>query len=150
MTRPLFRPDAQLPAHLMKSYELRAPVTTHRRVATCREVECLAYANGWVSRLDPNTTQGQAQLRYIRLHSGRTFNDVTPPGAPIVELMFPAGQECFAQHTVPLEREPILIVRDGDWRGNPSRRERAHMRIEDWVDDFATHQQGIADAIERG
>lgn len=146
----VFRPEPALPARLMKTYELTAPPATHRRPATCTEVDCPQHTNGWVSTFDPSTSQGQAQLRYVRLHSGRSFTDTTAPGAPLVELTFPAGQRCFQAHTVSLEREPFVVVRDGDWRGNPTRRERRHVHLADWVDDFATHQQGVADAREKG
>jgi hypothetical protein len=51
---------------------------------------------------------------------------------------------------VPLERQPLLIVRDGDWRGNPTGRRRLHTKPEHWVEDFKEHQGKINDAIERG
>ena len=64
---------------------------------------------------------------------------------------FEPGQDCFAQHRVPLERDPLFLVRGGDWRGNPTGLQPyRHHRGEDWVDDFADHQDRIARQIERG
>jgi hypothetical protein len=148
VTRPLFRVEPKLPAQSMVSYELRAPISTHRRAASCREFECEAYAYGWVTTVDVATDLGAAQANYIRLHSGRAYT-VQETGT-LVAFTFAAGQRCFERHTVTLERDPLLIVRGGDWRGNPTRMMRRHSSIESWVDDFATHQQQIADAVQEG
>ena len=69
----------------------------------------------------------------------------------LTEFTFEAGQTCFVEHRVPLEREPLYVVRDGDWRGNPrGTAPRIHTRPDDWVDDFAEHQQRLADRFEQG
>jgi len=148
MSRPLYRPDPVMPVQAMQSYELRAPVTTHRRAASCREFECEAYVYGWKTTLDVSTDLGAARANYIRLRSGRRFT-VEEHGT-MVAFTFPPGQRCFEPHTVPLFREPLLIVRGGDWRGNPTGFTRQHSSLEDWRDDFAEHQQTIADAIKEG
>jgi hypothetical protein len=50
-----------------------------------------------------------------------------------------------------LDRAPLYVVRDGDHRGNPrGTRDRLHQNPGNWVDDFATHQQAIADEIKKG
>lgn len=148
--RELFHIPVKGPVEAYKTYSLLLPVQTHYRKATCQEVECEAYANGWVTRIDPTTELGRKQLNYIRLHSGREFIDITTVDSPMVELTFPSGQSCFGTHHVPSEREPIPIVRDGDWRGNPTGRTRQHVRVADWVEDFGEHQQAIVDEIEKG
>jgi hypothetical protein len=52
---------------------------------------------------------------------------------------------------VRIDKPPLFLVRDGDWRGNPRRtRARQHLNPGNWVEDFATHQQAIADEIEKG
>ena len=146
--RPLNRVTPAMPARLMQSYELRAPITTHRRSATCAEVECAGWARGWQSVIDVSTVLGQQQARYIRMHSGRAF---TASGlGDLITFVFAPGQQCFDRHTTTLEREPFLIVRGGDWRGNPTGFTRTHVRLTDWVDDFATHQLQIAEQIEKG
>lgn len=145
-----FRIEPKMPASAYKTYALRLPKQTHYRKATCQEVECDAYANGWVTKIDVTTDLGQRQAKYIANHSGRSYTDVTRIDLPVREFMFPPGQQCFADHQVPLERDPLFIVRGGDWRGNPRGEMRSHIRAADWIDDFATHQQAIADAIEQG
>ncbi len=150
ITPQIFRPAPRMGAGAYKTYALRLPKTTHYRKATCQEVECEAYANGWITKVDVSTALGQKQAKYIVDKSGRTFTDVSGQGSPIREFVFKPGQRCFADHQVSLEREPLYIVRGGDWRGNPRGEVHTHTRATDWVDDFATHQQGIVDNIEKG
>jgi hypothetical protein len=140
-----------MPTSAYKTYALRLPKTTHYRKATCQEVECDAYAYGWVTRVDVTTDLGQRQARYIVDKSGRKCTEITSiTDAVIREFTFPPGQQCFADHQVPLEREPLYIVRGGDWRGNPRGEVHTHVRAADWIEDFAIHQQNIVDEIERG
>ena len=40
---------------------------------------------------------------------------------------FEAGQQCFTQHHVP-DRPQFFVVRDGDWRGNPTGQNRLHTK----------------------
>lgn len=149
MTAP-FRIQPQGPVTAYKTYELRAPLASHWRPATCEEVDCDAYRNGWTTKLDVNTELGRQQAEYIRMHSGRAYADITPLNSPLIVLLFRPGQRCFRQHQVPLEREPLYVVRGGDWRGNPTGQVRRHANGDDWVEDFGEHQQRIADQIERG
>lgn len=144
----LFRIDAKLPLDRMRTYQLRSPLTTHWRNALCQDVDCDAYANGWQTTLDLSTELGVEQAKYIRFKSGRHFT--VEEHLPLVTLTFPPGQQCFRPHYVPLEREPTLIVRDGDWRGNPTGYRRVHTRVEDWIDDFANNQISVAEGIENG
>lgn len=137
-----------LPAAAMKTYEVVAPLATHYRDGTCQEVDCGANAYGWVTLVDVATDLGRRQANYIRLHSGRTFT-ATEVGT-LVTFSFSAGQKCFAEHKVPLEREQFFRVRGGDWRGDPRRIGTVLRRPDDWVDDFANHQQTLADRLQEG
>jgi hypothetical protein len=145
----IFRPDPAAPAQAYKTYELSAPLATHHRPATCKEVNCPRYANGWLMKFDPNTDLGREQLGYIRMHSGRHYVDMTVIGEQLVTLRFAPGQDCFTAHTVPLDREPNYRVRGGDFRANTGLI-RAHTNGADWVDDFATHQDMVKTRVERG
>ncbi len=147
MGQQVFRPEIRLGPEHYKTYAVVAPVATHFRVASCAEVNCPAYQNGWRTTVLADSPQAQ----YIRAKSGRSFTTMPQPGG-MVAFTFAAGQVCFraSEHRVPLGREPLFIVRGGDHRGNPRGTAPVTRRAEDWVDDFATHQQGIADAIERG
>lgn len=139
-----------LPAQAYKTYQIVAPPVSHWRPATCQEAGCGAYERGWQTRIDETTELGARQAHYIRKVAGRRFTvDRSVEGLTV--FTFEAGQVCFQRHQVPLEREPFYFVRGGDFRGNPAGVQPfQHRRGEDWVDDFATHQDRIARQIERG
>jgi len=137
-----------LPPQAIKTYQILQPVETHMRVATCLEVDCDAFRNGWSTAVDVATDLGRQQAQYIRLHSGRAFTAVVRE--TLVTFTFPAGQRCFSKHHVPIERPALYVVRDGDWRGNPRRTEPRQVKADDWVDDFAEHQDRLKTAIEQG
>lgn len=161
MTRPApFRIQPQLPPAAYKTFQISSPISTHRKPATCAEAQCSHYLGGWATVVDEGTELGQAQAYYIRHDSGRKFAE-EPGGIGLTRFVFEAGQTCFLppppgqppthRHTVSLERPQIFVVREGDWRGNPRGIEpRIHTRAADWVDEFANHQQKLADARERG
>lgn len=145
----MFRIEPQLPVTAVKTYTLAAPKSTHFRPANCAEVDCPNHLYGWRTVLDPNTDLGQRQLAYITRDSGRRFTSVALETG-LVELTFEAGQQCFTEHQTSRERDPLYVVRDGDWRGNPTGRVRQHTKATDWVDDFATHQDQLADRLQQG
>jgi hypothetical protein len=144
--RPVNRIQPVMPVGAYKTYQIIAPVSTHFRPATCEEVDCGAWKNGWATTVLP----GSDDETVVRGAGRRFIEERTPDG--FVRFIFPAGQSCFAvsRHRVPLERPPIHIVRHGDWRGNPSGQRRQHTRPEHWVEDFAEHQDQIKTTIERG
>jgi hypothetical protein len=134
------------PSEAYTTYELSAPLQTHYRAGTCEEAGCLAFHKGWTSHIDESTALGQAQAAYIRRSSGRRFTEQRASDGT-TEFVFEPGQRCFRsdEHRVPLEREPLYVVRHGDYRR--SRIERQHRSADDWVDDFANHQNKLADLI---
>lgn len=138
-----------LPAHAKKTYSIMAPRATHFRKATCSEVDCEAEEFGWVSVIDEGTELGKRQAHYIRKLSGRRFHEEHSELEGRTVFTFEAGQSCFTEHEVPLGKPELYIVRDGDLQQNLGN-VRQHTRPEDWVDDLATHQQKIADAIQEG
>ncbi len=146
--RPLFRPPMKLGPEHYKTYQVSAPLASHHRKATCKEVECKAWREGFVSKLDVSTSLGQRQARYIEQKSGRRF--LSTRSGTIITYRFPFGQECFRSHTVPLEREPFFIVKGGDFRGNPRGIPAVQRSMADWIDDFANHQAGVAEVRARG
>lgn len=155
MSATIWSPQGQriapnLPVGAVKTYGIRAPLQTHWRPATCAEVECLAYQRGWRTTVDVRSELGARQAYYIRMHSGRSFEVSEVNELGMVTFTFPAGQKCFQEHRVPLERPQIFVVRGGDWRGNPRGEFRRHVRAADWVDDFAEHQDKLADRFTQG
>lgn len=148
--RRLNRITPSLPAQAYKTYQIVAPLPTHWRSATCEEALCGAHEHGWRTLVDETAELGQRQAHYIRAMSGRRFlEERTVEG--LTAFVFEAGQRCFQPHQVPLERDPLYFVRGGDFRGNPSgAAPYQHRRGEDWVEDFAGHQDRIARQIEKG
>jgi hypothetical protein len=142
----LMRAAPLLPAEHVKTYQVAQPLATHWRPATCAEVDCANYASGWRVRVE-----GLApQLLHAATHSGRKFTRLDAAEGE-TWLVFEAGQPCFATatHRILVGRPQRYFERGGDWRGNP-RGERRELNQADWTDSFATHQDRLATAIERG
>lgn len=124
------------------------PTETHWRKATCKEVGCPRYLNGWKAQVEVMTPQqkrvikeGRWRCRELRVAPGETW------------WLFEAGQTCFqaADHRIQLGKPELFVVRDGDWRGNPRRTPTVrHKRPESWVDQFADHQDKLAKAQRQG
>jgi len=144
-----FRFPDRIGAEFFKTYGVARPQATHWRKATCQEVGCKNFANGWRIFIDLSTDLGQRQGRYIRDHSGRKYTVVGQANSNVM-LEFPAGQKCFAEHRIPLDREPICYIRGGDHRGNPTKTPTRKLRADQWVEDFSEHQGNIKEAKERG
>ncbi|WP_322501824.1 hypothetical protein TR631_33885 [Streptomyces rochei] len=139
------RIDPNLPVGAYQTYQItRRRDTTVR--AVCEQVACQAWRNGWDSVIDERTELGTAQAAYIRTQSRRTFREMrTEQGLTV--FRFESGQRCFADHqTVP----ELYLVRDGDWRGNPTGRKRAHSRAADWVEDFGENQLRLVENQRKG
>ena len=127
------------PPQAYKTYSLLAPLDSHWRDASCDEVNCLVSATGWRTVIEENTPLGERQAGYIRTQSGRHYTEM---GRGMVVFTFPPGEECFTAHRVNAEREPIYVVRRGDYRGYDGGRQ--HANGTDWVEDFALHQDRLA------
>ena len=142
--RPLNRVQPQGPPQVYKTYEVTKPLSTHFRTGTCEEAGCLAHRHGWQTAVDEATELGQRQAYYIRRLSGRRFTERrTEVG--LTAFAFEAGQRCFREHKVSLERPELYVVRGGDWRhlGRPHQ----HSGPDAWVNDFGAHQDRIARVI---
>ena len=129
----------------MQTYSVVAPLATHWRDATCEEAGCQAFKHGWRTVV-PSASPLASEVRALegRYHFVETHED----GQAV--FTFPPGQACFrsSQHRVPLERDPLFLVRSGDWRGyGPA---RVHLRPGDWVDDFQESLDRVRDRQERG
>lgn len=148
--RHLNRINPQLPARAYKTYSVSSPLTTHWKPATCEDAGCAPYMNGWQTFIDESSELGQRQAHYIRRQSGRHFTEERNEHNVTV-FTFTAGQPCFKsqEHKVPVGRPEIYVVKDGDWRGSRGIIRR-HVRADDWVDDFATHQDALAARRARG
>jgi hypothetical protein len=128
----------------MKTFELAQPFGTHYRVATCAEVECRGYREDMTVTFDLTVPQQVTDANWLRNHSGLRFTYFMLDGERKVKFVIPAGQTCLESrvrpHRVPLERDPLMIVRGGDWRGNPTGMRTVHSRpnlfLENWEEDL--------------
>jgi hypothetical protein len=152
MSQQPFRFDPRLPVGAVKTYGIKAPKSTHTRPATCAEAQCGPHTHGWKTVIDEQTELGKEQAYYIRNGSGRRYTEDRDSMAGVTVFLFEAGQTCFgaAEHRVSLDRPPLFIVRGGDWRGNPDGMRLQHANGDDWVDDFANHQDQLATRINQG
>lgn len=130
-----------------RTFQITSPLSTHWRPATCADVDCPHYLNGWrvrVEGLDP-------KMLYAAQTSGRKYTELH-----VAEnenwLVFEAGQSCFraSQHKKLLDRQEIFIARDGDWRGNPTGRVRKHTRPEFWIEDMQENNASVQKRLEQG
>jgi len=144
-----FRIAPRLPVEAVKTYQISKPIPTHFRPGSCAEARCENMQHGWQTIVDEATDLGARQARYIRRDSSRRFTE-TRDESGLTMFIFEPGQTCFAHHQISLEREPLYIVRGGDWRGNPRGETWQHANADDWVDDCANHQQALADRLSQG
>ena len=130
-----------MPEFNVAQYQISQPVQSHFRDATCQEVECGAFLQGWVTTVDVGTQLGADQANYIRMKSGRHFRVSQLADSSLVSFTFPPGQRCFRQHKVSLGRPAIYSERD-------NRRVLKHT-ADTWVDSFANNQIKLAELHER-
>jgi hypothetical protein len=86
-----------------KVYSIKKPQSTHTRSARCQEVDCEAQANGWIVAVDDRE-------------------------GPSTVFQFPPGEQCFADHRLPLDRPELYIV--DRFR---------HSGPDPWLNDFGDH-----------
>ena len=133
------------PAH--QTYQILSPIETHWRPATCAEAGCDAHEYGWRTVVDERTDVGAAQANYIRRMANRTFVEERDETG-LTTFTFHAGQRCFREHRVPLDRPAAMRVLTGPRTGIV---ERARTyRPDDWVDHFATHLDRIDQIRQQG
>lgn len=140
----------------IQHYRISSPLDTHFRPGTCEEDHCTAYLNGWRTVVDENTGLGAEQAAYIRGDRTRRHIETSelveaPPGQPITAarvqtvFTFEAGQKCFRQHRVPIDKPELYLVQNP--HGEVLTR---HSGPDPWVDDLNTNQARIAELINRG
>jgi len=137
-----------MPIQAVQTFEVVSPLETHYKVVSCKEIECVRERDGWRTVLDVSTVNGQQQARWITHYSGRRFT-YEQTGA-IITFTFSPGQSCFNKHQKPLGRPELYVVRDGDWRGNPTGNQRIHTKPEHWVEHSEEELARLRRIQERG
>ena len=91
---------------LLTHFVLNRP-RDHWREASCREIGCINFANGWKTILPVDDT---ANIEMIR-RSNMGFREEREDG--LIVFVFSPGQECFTGqgggHRVAVGRDPILM-----------------------------------------
>lgn len=130
-----------------RTFQISAPLRTHWRAATCAEVDCPQYLNGWRVRVDVLPPQ----MVHTARTSGRKFTELHVAEGENY-LVFEAGQSCFrvSQHRVKLDRLEFYIARDGDWRGNPTGNVRKHTRPEFWMEEMNENNGRLQQVRQNG
>ena len=145
-----FRLNPQLPAGAYNTYALSAPLATHFRNGHCSEVDCDPHLNGWRTFVDETAELGQRQAFYIRKQSGRSFTEHRDEDG-LTCFHFEAGQRCFREHRVRIDKPEHFQLWRGDWRVQPRRDDiRVFNRSVDWIDSMQTHQDKLKTILERG
>jgi hypothetical protein len=141
-------PRRPAPAGPPQAFETRG-IRPYWRKATCAEVDCDQWREGWTTVVDPNTALGRDQADYIRTQSGRRFTQSTTPHGWIA-FEFEARQRCFGsdRHLVQADRPELFIARAGDWRAALSQ-PRVYERSNQWVDDLHTRTDRLFTARSR-
>lgn len=135
------------PAAAYRTFAITSPLATHFRPATCAEVDCPHYLNGWTTAV-PAGSKDEAVIR----RAGRHFTEQRQ-GEGFIQFTFPGGQPCFraATHRVSLQRPENFLVLGGDFRGNPLRTPAIqHRKPEFWVENFQDDLDRMTAAKERG
>jgi hypothetical protein len=148
--RPLNRPAPLLQVQQMQTYAVATPRHTHTRPATCAEVLCDAHVKGWTSKVPTGSADEALLLKAAagEIDGYRRHYKLVRVGQ-ISVVIFPAGQTCLhvLRHRVSLERPAFFVVRGGDWRGSTGVIRR-HFNGDQWVEDFAEHQDRLAHVLE--
>jgi len=126
----------KLPRNQQQHFQASMPAATHRMGATCAEVDCPHYLEGWQTIVPI----GSPQEQYLDHNSGRKYAKRLD-GESAVFVFYP-GQKCFRQHTKSLDRPPVLVHKQ-DWSGV-----RRVLTPNEWQDKFQTTLEGIKQ--ERG
>lgn len=141
----------QPPPSAYKNFAIRAPKETHTRPATCQEAGCIAFQNGWTL----NKEMLSPELLYAATHSRRRYTEVKIAEGHTI-LQFEAGQPCFAEHRVSLERPAFFYAGQGTPRTLTTpqtfsiRRARQFQNADDWRDSMQENLEKIQKIRERG
>lgn len=147
--QPANRDIPQGPPQMYQTYSMRMPVRTHWQRVPCSDSNCNSHVNGWVTKVDVGTQLGRKQAYYITHDKSRSFT-MSKAGDTVYEFTFAPGQQCFEEHFTRNMRPPHLLVRGGDWRGNPLGTARQHKYVEDWVEDQQEVLSQVRLALQRG
>lgn len=136
-----------------RSYTISMPLSSHWRLATCEEVDCLQYLQGFVQLVDVSTDLGLRQYEYLAKKDKDRSPIIHRVNMYDFRFVYRPGTPCMRRgdHRLPIGREPLYLVQGGDWRGNPLQIPvRRHKKVDFWVEDFALNQIRISEVQKKG
>lgn len=145
----MFRLAPAGPHRAYQTFRASAPLATHHRRVTCAEHGCEKLERGFKIVTDPTTDKGRRQRHLIVNVYRRPCRAVRRPDG-LVEYVFEAGTPCFDNHYRPLFREPLTVIRYGDWRTPAGARRPRRVGADEWLERFGENQQAVADRVRRG
>ena len=128
-----------------QTYAIRAPLQTHTRSATCEEVDCKYWRDGWTFRWLDLTEQEQ----YLVTHTRRRYRVIDFNGEKY--LAFDPGQPCFnsGSHRLSLDRPLFYYTGQGDRRVFTTRKAEK-LKPDSWRDRFGEQLTNLRDEINKG
>lgn len=135
----------RMPPQYYKNYRISTPLETHYRRATCQEIDCEAFRDGWTMHKEKLTPQ----MLFAIKQSRRKYREINmAPGETY--LVFEPGQVCFKapQHRVSLERPEFYFAGRGLYTIFNERTATRHTKPEFWIEDMQEHLDTIRKAIE--
>lgn len=131
------------PSNAYQTYAIRQPAGTHFRPATCEEIDCPEFLNGWLTRVPIGS---EHEHLITSGGTGRRYHEVTAIASAEREFLFDAGQPCFraSTHQVPLGKPATFLLKVGD--GGP----RVLPGADAWRDDMGEHLDKVREQRERG
>lgn len=144
--RKVNRPRPVGPTHAYQTYSVRSPIETHFVKATCPEVDCKEYREGWTIRVQHLDERLWAAIKASKRRYRRM--DLT---ADEGYLIFEPGQMCFEvhNHRRRLERPEFFYVGRGDYRSFTTRN-ATQLEPEHWTEHLYGHLDLIKQLNQRG
>jgi hypothetical protein len=141
--------NPRMPTHAYKTFNIAAPVNTHFRPATCEEIDCPAYLNGWTYR---KTDLIAANLYDLVTHAGKRYREQALDEGGELFLVFEPGQICFQakSHRISLERPQFFFSGRGDHRSYSPKRAYQYVDGAEWSEAFAEHQEILNRVAQEG
>lgn len=139
----------KMPDRMYKTYQIAAPIDTHTRKATCEEIGCTAYRDGWTYAKSGLIAE---DLYELVTHAGKRYREVKLDDSAEIYLVFEPDQPCFqaASHRISLERPQFFFAGRGAGTAYSPRQATQFDNGEQWADSFAHHQDVINRVFEEG
>lgn len=136
-----------------RTFSAVMPAATHFEPATCEQVQCQRWAEGFAVLIDTSTQEGRDRYDWIKAHPGGRSWYRSQEG-DVARLDYPPGNQCYEQHRRMLDKPALLLVRRGahTQRGVVDRLpvERQHVSGANFMEDLREHTTTVLDIQRKG